>query len=107
MENIMAIVMKNLSKDMEAIEPAANLKIHQTMETCFAKAGGNSDRFAECVLSCQKKVNDIIEPFQFKLLFISKSAEQCLSKNNNDESKCGEEITKLGQNIIKDMIKGL
>jgi hypothetical protein len=59
------------------------------METCFTKAGGNADRFAECVLNSQKKVNDIIEPFQFKLLFISKSAEQCLAKNNNDEAKCG------------------
>lgn len=76
------------------------------METCFTKAGGNADRFAECVMSSQKKVNDIIEPFQFKLLFISKTAEQCLAKHH-DEAKCGEEVTGVGRTIVQNMVKAL
>jgi hypothetical protein len=31
MENVMAAVMKNLSKDMEGIEPVANMKMSQSM----------------------------------------------------------------------------
>ncbi len=74
MENVMNAVMRSLSKDMESIEPAANMKMHQSLESCYAKSGSNADRFAECVLTSNKKISDIVEPFQFKLLFISKSA---------------------------------
>ena len=69
----MTAVMKNLSKDMEGIEPAANMKMHQSLEACYTKSGGNPDRFADCVVNSNKKISDIVEPFQFKLLFISKS----------------------------------
>lgn len=31
MENVMTAVMKSLSKDMESIEPAANMKMHQSL----------------------------------------------------------------------------
>lgn len=86
MENVMTGVMKNLSKDMESIEPAANMKMHQSLEGCYSKSGSNADRFADCVLTSNKKINDIVEPFQFKLLFISKSAEKCLQ--SKDEKKC-------------------
>lgn len=74
MENVMTAVMKSLSKDMESIEPAANMKMSQSLESCYSKSGSNPDRFAECVLTSNKKISDIVEPFQFKLLFISKSA---------------------------------
>lgn len=69
----MTAVMKALSKDMEGIEPTANLKMHQGLENCYAKSGNNVDRFAECVVSSNKRISDIVEPFQYKLLFISKS----------------------------------
>jgi flavin reductase (DIM6/NTAB) family NADH-FMN oxidoreductase RutF len=49
------------------------MKMHQSLESCYAKSGSNADRFADCVLTSNKKISDIVEPFQFKLLFISKS----------------------------------
>lgn len=82
MENIMTAVMKSLGKDMESIEPAANMKMHQALESCYSKSGNNADRFADCVLASNKKISDIVEPFQFKLLFISKSAEKCLQSKD-------------------------
>lgn len=88
MENVMTAVMKSLSKDMEGIEPAANLKMHQSLENCYNKSGANADRFAECVVSSNKRISDIVEPFQYKLLFISKSTERCLQ--SKDENKCIE-----------------
>lgn len=88
MESLMASVMRNLSKDMESIEPSANLKMQQSMESCFSKSGGNPDRFADCIVACNKKIGDVVEPFQFKLLFLSKSAEKCLQ--SKDEAKCTE-----------------
>jgi len=46
MENVMNGTMKALSKQMEVIEPTANMKIQQGLEACFSKSGGNADRFA-------------------------------------------------------------
>jgi hypothetical protein len=46
----------------------------QAMEGCYTKSGGNADRFADCVVTSNKKISDIIDPFQFKLLFVSKAA---------------------------------
>ena len=105
MENVMSSVMKGLSKDMEGIEPTANLKMHQSLENCYAKSGSNADRFAECVVMSNKKITDIVEPFQYKLLFISKSTEKCLQ--TKDEDKCTQEITALSKGIIQDMVKAL
>ncbi|MDD2840441.1 MAG: hypothetical protein PHY80_04980 [Rickettsiales bacterium] len=82
MENVMTAVMKSLSKDMESIEPAANMKMHQSLEACYSKSGNNADRFADCVVTSNKKISDIVEPFQFKLLFVSKSAEKCLQSKD-------------------------
>lgn len=83
MENVMSGAMRALAKDMEVIEPAANMKMQQGLETCFSKSGGNADRFADCVVGVNKKISEIVEPFQFKLLFISKSAEKCLQSNKS------------------------
>lgn len=88
MENVMTAVMKALSKDMEGIEPSANMKMQQALETCYSKSGNNPDRFADCIVSANKKIGEVVEPFQFKLLFISKSTEKCLQ--NKDENKCTE-----------------
>lgn len=84
MENVMNGAMKALSKQMEVIEPAANMKMQQGMESCFSKSGGNADRFADCVTNVNKKISEIVEPFQFKLLFISKSAERCLQGGKSE-----------------------
>jgi hypothetical protein len=105
MENVMTAVMKALAKDMEGIEPSANMKMHQSIENCYSKSGNNPDRFADCIFSSNKKISDIVEPFQYKLLFISKSAEKCLLKNN--EKKCIEEMTTLGKGIVQNMVSSL
>jgi hypothetical protein len=105
MENVMTAVMKALSKDMEGIEPSANMKMHQAVEVCYSKSGSNPDRFADCIVSSNKKISDIIEPFQYKLLFISKSTEKCLL--NKDEKKCIEEMTSLGKGIAQNMVSSL
>ena len=79
--------------------------MHQAIENCYSKSGNNPDRFADCIVSSNKKISDIVEPFQYKLLFISKSAEKCLLKN--DEKKCTEEMTTLGKGIVQNMVSSL
>ena len=68
-QEVMEGMSKNLAKDLEAIEPTANVKLHSTLENCYKKSGDNPERFSSCVISTQKKIYDIMESFQFKIVF--------------------------------------
>lgn len=53
---VMEAIFKNGSKELERIEPMANLKLGTVIENCFKKSGDNPDRFATCVIASQKKM---------------------------------------------------
>lgn len=105
-QEVMEAMTRNLSKDLEAIEPTANMKLHLTLENCYNKSGDNADRFASCMQNSQKKLNDIMETFQLKMLFLSRSAQNCIAQNN-DVSKCSENITNTSRSIIQTLLKDI
>jgi hypothetical protein len=63
------------------------------VESCFSKNSTNSERFAECLIQTNKKVEDIMKSLEFKMLFFSKSANGCLSKKRT-VSDCTDEASK-------------
>ncbi len=41
------------------------------------------DKFVACTQDKSKKVEDIMKPFEFKLMYISKQANECLVKGSS------------------------
>ena len=57
------------------------------VENCFNKASGNPDRFAECLTTGQQKTADLNESFQFKMVFLTRTVQNCIA-NKNSADKC-------------------
>lgn len=74
------------------------------VENCFNKASNNPDKFAECVASGQNKSSALNEAFQFKMVFLTRSVQQCLS-NRNPADKCEQDGIKVGRDIVENLIK--
>jgi hypothetical protein len=54
-----------------------------SIEYCYSKNNNNMDRFSDCVVEKSKKVDDIMKSFEYKFLFISKSASSCLNSGKS------------------------
>ena len=82
------------------------MKMHLTLENCYKKSGDNPDRFVSCMQGSQKKISDVMESFQLKMLFLSRSAQNCIAQHN-DVSKCTNDITSISQNMIQNLLKDI
>ena len=80
------------------------MRLNNTLEQCYQRSNDNADRFAECVVSSNKKLNDVMEGFQFKMLFLSRSAKACLEKGDS-VSTCVERVTGQGRGVIDSVLK--
>ena len=103
-QEVMENMSKTLARELETIEPSANLKLHSTLENCYNRSNENPDRFAQCVISTQKKVSDIMEAFQFKMVFLSRNAQGCIAKSG-DVKSCSDSVSNVGRTMIQDLIK--
>lgn len=75
------------------------------LESCYSRSNENPDRFSQCVVDNNKKINDIMESFQFKMLFLSRHAKGCLERGNVKE--CTEKVTTQGKGVIESLLKSL
>jgi len=50
---------------------------------CFTKNDKNADKFANCVIEINKKLESTMKPIEFKMMYLSKFANQCLVKGNS------------------------
>lgn len=91
--------MGTCNNDIRSIEPLVDSKMGSVLDSCFNKNSTNPDRFAECILDKNKRVEEIMKSIEFKVLFFSKAANNCLAKRSVAE--CTQE-TVTG---IKDMIE--
>lgn len=82
-EEVLDAVVKNGAKDMEKIQPTISLKLQSSLDNCFNRSGDNPDRFATCMGDTQKKAQELMDTFQFKQLFLSRTIETCLAKRND------------------------
>ena len=75
--------MQNNASLLKGIEEANDNKMGSVLETCFSKNDSNPERFAECIVEKQKKMEDILNPMQFKIMFFSKSSHNCLNRGKS------------------------
>jgi len=78
MDNRVSEVMEGVMKDngdlLSKMEPLINDKLTGSIDACFEKNSNNADKFVTCVQDKSKKVEDIMKPFEFKLMYISRQA---------------------------------
>jgi hypothetical protein len=86
--------MQACGNDLRGIEELNDTKMGNILETCFGKNSGNPERFADCIVEKQKKMEDILSPMQFKIMYFSKSSHNCLTQQNKSVSDCTQEAIK-------------
>lgn len=90
--------MNTCGNDLKSIEPAVDSKMSTVLDACFSKNSSNPDRFAECILDKNKRVEELMKSVEFKILYFSKAASNCVAKRSVQE--CTQETVKG----IKEMI---
>ena len=68
---------------LKSIEELNDYKMGSVLESCFSKNESNPERFADCIIEKQKKMEDVLNPMQFKIMFFSKSGHNCLTKGKS------------------------
>jgi len=68
---------------LKSIEELNDYKMGSILEACFSKNETNPERFADCIGEKQKKMEEILNPMQFKIMFFSKSSHNCLSRGKS------------------------
>lgn len=91
--------MNSCNNEMRSIEPLIDGKMSSVLDSCFAKNSSNPDRFADCILEKNKRVEEIMKSIEFKILYYSKSANNCLIKKSVGE--CTEETTRGLKEVIE------
>ncbi len=98
-QKVLTSVMSNTSAEMQQIEGITQQKMLSTVESCYARNSNNPDRFADCILNFQQKMAKLMDPLQYKLLFLTKGVENCLMSKSEEE--CTEIYTNFGKKIVE------
>ncbi len=91
--------MNNCNNEMRSLEPLVDSKMGSVLDACFSKNSSNPDRFADCILEKNKRVEEIMKSIEFKVLYYSKAANNCLLKKSVGE--CTEETTRGLKEVIE------
>lgn len=70
----MEAVMKESGELLGKLQPLINDKLTGAIDQCFVKNSNNVDKFVGCTQDKSKKVEDIMKPFEFKLMYVSRQA---------------------------------
>ena len=79
----------------------------EILESCFSKNSNNPDRFADCIVERQKKMEDALNPMQFKIMFFSKSSHNCLTQQKKSVNECTQEAIKGINEVIQNTKKSI
>ena len=96
---VMEGAMNSCNADLRSIETHIDTKMSGVLDYCFSKNSSNAERFADCIVEKNKKVEEIMKSVEFKVLFFSKAANQCLV-NNKSVSDCTSEALKGLKEVI-------
>ena len=92
---------------LRSIEELNDNKMGSILEGCFSKNSNNPERFADCIMEKQKKVEDILNPMQFKIMFFSKSSHNCLTQHKKSVPECTQEAIKGIKEVIENTKKNI
>lgn len=91
--------MKSSENELRTLEPLVDGKMGSVLDYCFNKNSSNPDRFADCILEKNKRVEEIMKSVEFKILYFSKAANNCLAKRS--VSECTEDTVKGLKEVIE------
>lgn len=103
---VMEGAMGQCNNEIRTLEPFIDTKMASTLDSCYGRNSSNPERFAECILDKNKRVEDIMKGVEFKLLFFSKAANQCLL-NNKSVSDCTQDAVKGIKEVIENTKKSI
>ncbi len=83
-----------------------NDKLTGAIDQCFEKNISNVDKFVACTQDRSKKVEDLMKPFEYKLMYISRQANECLVKGSNVKD-CQTKISKMAKDLIESTMKAI
>ena len=58
---VIQTAMNNSANLLHSMEEISNTKMGTVVDTCFSKNSSNADRFADCFLEKQKKLEDLMK----------------------------------------------
>ena len=95
------------SDSLKSIESLSDNKMGEILESCFNKNSSNPDRFADCIVERQKKMEEVLNPMQFKIMFFSKSSHNCLTQQKKSVGDCTQEAIKGISEVINNAKKNI
>lgn len=96
---VVEAAMQNNAESFKSLEELTDAKGGNLFDSCFSKNSTNPERFAECFNDKQKRIEEIMAPFQFKMMFFSKSSSNCLAQGKS-VADCTQEATKGIREVI-------
>ena len=84
-KQIMQKSMEANSNSFQEIEPFVNKKMGQILDYCFNRNQNNADRFSDCILEKNKKVEELMKSIEFKVLYYTKFTNNCLVSNKSQK----------------------
>ena len=103
---VMEGAMGQCNNEIRSLEPLIEAKMASSLDACYGRNSSNADRFAECILDKNKRVEDIMKGVEFKMLFYSKAANQCLI-NGKSVSDCTQDAIKGIKEVIENSRKSI
>jgi hypothetical protein len=79
--------------------------MESVIDSCFKQNSGNPDRFADCIVEKNKGIEDTMKSIEFKILYFSKAANNCLAKRSVAE--CANETTKGLKEVLENTKRGI
>ncbi len=83
-----------------------NEKLTGAIDQCFDKNSSNVDKFVACTQDKSKRVEDLMKPFEFKLMYVSRQANECLVKGSSVK-ECQTQISKVAKDLIDNTMKAI
>lgn len=104
-QEVMTESMEKTAGKLRELEPFMTKKMQQVIERCFSSNASSSGRFAECAIDKNKKIEEVTKAIEFKLIFFSKFANNCLMTKdvNNCKEETTRELSKMVDNIRNDI----
>ena len=106
MREIIEGAMSSCANDLKGLEPHVDTKMANVLENCFSKNSSNSDRFADCITEKNKKVESIMKGVEFKMMFFSRVANQCLAHGKSVQD-CTQETVKGLREVVASTKKSI
>lgn len=98
--------MNSCNTELRSLEPLVDNKMGSVLDSCFAKNSSNPDRFADCILEKNKRVEEIMKSVEFKVLYFSKAANNCLL-GKKSVPECTQDTVKGLKEVIESTKKNI